>query len=161
MSFDADKAEATARNIVDYEIPGGSQGFMSMDMGMMEFAGVMSATDTGTVLVVGRMNEQAMQGGDPTAMEKAAQEGMQQSGTSFSVENQRTEPRQLCGQPIQLTVLEGRQTTPGQGSEAAVTYQGFTIYEGEGIFVSLTTTGSDALAKADAIFDSLQCQPAQ
>jgi len=158
MSFDSGQAETAARSIVDYEIPGGSQGFMSMDMGMMQFAGVMSTTDAGTILVVGRMSEQAMQGGDPAALEKAAQEGMQQNGTSFTVENQRTEARQLCGQPIQLTILEGRQSTPGQAAEAAITYQAFTIHEGEGIFVSLTTTGAEALTKADAIFNSLKCQ---
>lgn len=159
MSFNGGQAEETARKIVDYQIPGGSKGFMSMDMGMMQFAGVMSAADPSTILVVGRVNEQGMQG-DPAMLEKAAQDGMQQSGTSFTVENQYIEARQFCGQTIDLTVLEGKQFS-GTESEAAITYQAFAIYEGQGIFVSLSTSGADAKAKADAIFNSLKCQSAQ
>jgi hypothetical protein len=155
MTFNSAQAEEMARKIVDYEIPGGSQGLMSMDGGMMQFAEVISTQDPSTMLVVGRMDEKVMQG-DPAVLEKSMQDQMQQSGNTFMVEKQRTESRQFCGKSIELTILEGKQLVAS--TSHAVQYKAFAIHNGAGIFVSLITSGADAQAKADAIFDSLKCQ---
>lgn len=157
MSFDADSAEAIANEIIDYEIPGGSEGFMSMDMGMFKMAGILSATNPeGTILLVGQISEATMQG-DPAAMERAMQESMEDQAGSIQVQEQRIEPRELCGQTVQATILTGEQVVGGQ-TVPALTYQAFTTHNGEGLFISLTTSGSDATAQADMIWDSLACK---
>ena len=157
MSFDSDSAEQVANDIIDFEIPGGSEGFMSMDMGMFKMAGVLSATNPeGTILLVGQISEAAMQG-DPEAMERAMQESMEDQSGGFQVQEQRLEPRELCGQTVQATILEGEQTVGGQ-TVPALTYQAFTTHNGEGIFVSLTTSGNDAETQANSIWDSLACK---
>lgn len=157
MSFDADSAEAIANEIIEFDIPGGSEGFMSMDVGMFKLAGVLSATNPeGTILLVGQISETAMQT-DPAAMEQAIQESMEEQRGSIQVQEQRLEPRELCGATVQMTVLEGEQTI-GNQTLPALTYQAFANHNGEGIFVSLTTSGPDAATQADTIWDSFVCK---
>jgi len=157
MSFDADSAEAVANEIIDFEIPGGSEGFMSMDMGMFKMAGVLSATNPeGTILLVGQISEATMQN-DSEAMERAMQESIEDQTGGIQVQERRIEPRELCGQTVQATILEGEQTVGGQTVEA-LTYQAFTTYNGEGIFISLTTSGPDAATQSNTIWDSLACK---
>lgn len=157
MSFDSGEADEVARDIIDYEIPGGSQGFMSMDMGMFRVAGVMSQnTPEGTVLVVGELSEAAMQG-NTSEMEEAMRRSMEQQQGTITVQGQRVEPHDICGQTVQMTILEGQQTVGGQ-TETALSHQLFLVHEGQGIFVALTTTGEDAQGKAEQVLQSLECK---
>lgn len=158
MSFDADQAEAEVGQIVDYTMPGESRGFISMTVSGMQMAGVISTPDPQeAVLMVGKV---------PPALAQASPEQMQdifeqnierQRGANVRVTARRTETRVLCEQPVSVAIIEGEQLA-STGMLPSVTYQGLAAHQGSIIFVSLTTTGADALAKANQIFDSLVCK---
>jgi hypothetical protein len=158
FSFDGPKAEQMANSMMDYKLPGGSQGVMSMNISGMEIAGVMSTSTPGeAMLIVGRI---------PPVMESSAAE-MQKSfqtsfeerqGANFQVKSTRTETRQLCGQSVTLTISEGEQMASGNGPTPAFTYQTSVNHNSNLLFVALTTTGSNAKTIADQVFSSLNCK---
>lgn len=158
LSFGPQQAEQVAQQIMDYQIPGGSVGLMAMNVGGVEFAGVMSAqSPQEVVLVMGRINAEAQ--GDPAEFQQAMQESLeQQQGRSFQTESARTESKQLCGQAVDVLISQGKQTASGQTTEGALNYQATVNYNNNLYFVALTTTGSQAEALAEQVFNSLKCK---
>jgi hypothetical protein len=157
ISFDSGAADEVARDIIDYEIPEGSEGFMSMDMGIFRVAGVMSQNaPESTVLVVGELSAAAMQG-NKAEVEEAMRRSIEQQQQTITVQGQSVEPRDICGQTVQMTIVEGQQTVEGQTAEA-LSYQLFLVHEGQGIFVALTTTGSDTQGRAEQVLQSIGCK---
>lgn len=157
LSFDATQAEDVARNIMDYEIPGGSQGIISTSVAGFEFAGVTSASNPDSVILfLGKVPPDA-QGSEAQLQESLEQSMEQQMNESFTVKNQRTESRQLCGQTVNVEILEGEQTS-GNQTVPAFSYQTFVNHNNNTLLVLLTTAGTDAQANAEQVFGSLQCK---
>ena len=157
LSFDATQAEDVARNIMDYEIPGGSKGIISTSVAGFEFAGVTSANDPDSVILfLGKVPPDA-QGSEAQLQESLEQSMEQQMNESFTVKNQRTESRQLCGQTVNVDIIEGEQTDTNQ-SVPVFNYQTLVNYNNSTFLVLLTTSGADAQANAEQVFNSLQCK---
>lgn len=157
LSFADEQAEDTVRSIVDYEIPGGSQGFMSIDLGVIKIAGVMSQEDPSSLLlIVGEINASMMQQ-EPEAMREQLRDTVDDATEDMTVASERVESRQLCGQTVQVDIVEGQQRSGGTMEEAMV-YQTFLEYEGEGILINLTSVGENSEARAEAVFESLTCK---
>lgn len=160
MSFDSQQAEQTAKRIMDYQIPGGAKGFMSMNFSGMEFAGVMSAKNPQSVmLVIGKM-PLAQQGSDPKQIQEEFQKQLEkQSGKDFKTTSQRTVSKQLCGQNATVTISEGQSVAENQGSAVpTLTYSAMVAHNNEFRFVTLTTSGADAESSAESVFNSLKCK---
>jgi hypothetical protein len=158
LSFGTEQAEQAAQDIMEYEIPGGSVGLMAMNIGGVQFAGVMSAQDPHPIiLVMGKIGTQLQ--GDPAEFQKAMQDSIeQQQGSNFKTESATTESKELCGQTVDVLVSQGKQTTSGQADQTAISYQATVTYLENLYFVSLTTTGNNAADLAEQVFNSLQCK---
>ncbi len=159
ISFDQQQADQTAQRIMDYKIPGGSRGFMSMNIGGVEFAGVMGAQNADAiVLILGKMPANIQS--DPKQIQEAFEKNAeQQLGSSLKVTDRRTESKTLCGQTVNVNVLEGEKTSTGAGTgEPSLSYQTVVPHNNATIFVTLTTTGTAAKSTAAQIFKSLKCK---
>jgi hypothetical protein len=159
FSMSPEQAEETAQGIMDYEIPGGSRGLISMNFQGVEFAGVMSAEDPeSVVLIVGRLSPEAQGGDTAEEVEAALEEGLAQQQPDVNVQSTRTEERSLCGTTASVSISEGEQESFGQPNEPALVYQTNFNYNDFLYFVSLTTTGENAESLAEEVFSSLDCQ---
>jgi hypothetical protein len=158
FSMSPQKAEETARSIMNYEIPGGSVGIMSMDFQGVQFAGVLSAENPeAVILVVGKVSPSA-QGAGEEDFQQAFEEGLDSQRPEINVQSTRTEERSLCNETVTLAISEGEQETFGQPNQPATVYQTTVNYNDFLYFVSLTTTGTDAESVAEQVFESLDCQ---
>ncbi len=159
FSMNPQEAEQIAQSIMGYRIPGGSQGLVAMNISGIQIAGVASARNPeSVVLMVGKVPPGLQ--GDPAAFEQAFQESVErQTIQAFKIRNRRTEPRQLCGQRVNLTVLEGMRTLAESDSAVpAFNYQALVPHHQSTLFVSLSTSGAEAQTTAESVFNSLRCQ---
>lgn len=159
LSFDSKKAEQIANSIMDYQIPGGSRGIMSMDVSGVEIAGLMSASNPeDAMLILGKVPP-ALQSSSAEFQDSFQRSLQQQQGSTFKEISNRTESRPLCGQTVTLSISEGEQMSAGSSTAVpAFTYQTSVTHNQNLLFVALTTTGTDAKAIADQIFNSLTCK---
>lgn len=157
FSMDPEAVEEKARAVFDYEIPGGSQGLLTMNMFGME---IIQVTDTNqpsnVMLMVGTL--------PPAFQTEQTQdqflEGFQESFSDqqqFETQDQRVEERQLCGETVSVVIQEGRAST-GQSAEPATTYSTIVTFGGESRFAWLQTNGENANALAEQVFTSLECR---
>ncbi|MBD2460635.1 hypothetical protein H6G89_06215 [Oscillatoria sp. FACHB-1407] len=157
MSADPQQAEQTAQSIMGYDIPGGSEGFMSMEFSGMTFVGVGSASNPGEVtLMLGKVPSNANEFQD--SFQSSFRESFEnQSGQNISILASRTETKQLCGQAVTVTVVEGEQSTM-TSTIPTLTYQTAIQHNQNLLFVTLTTSGDEAQAIAEQVFGSLSCK---
>jgi hypothetical protein len=110
-AFNPDRAEAIAKTIVDYQIPGGSHGVFGLSIGGAKLAQVHSiATSPNAPAIslfvsktlVARETEQFSPNG-------ATSDGADQQ---FTVKNSQVETKPFCGKPTPVTVETGEQTQP-------------------------------------------------
>ncbi|MDX2217030.1 MAG: hypothetical protein SFY66_27435 [Oculatellaceae cyanobacterium bins.114] len=157
LSADPQQAEQKAQTIMDYQIPGGAEGLMSVEVSGMTFAGVGSADGSGDImLMLGKVPGNPNEFQD--SFQKSFQESFQdQSGQNLNILSTRIEAKQLCGQDVSVTVLEGEQSTVNT-RESALVYQTVVQHNQDLIVVYLTTIGDNAKATADQVFNSLNCK---
>lgn len=159
MSLDPKKAEETAQSIMDYKIPGGSQGLMTMNLRGVEIAMVTSASKRQEVmLMVGQMPQNLA--GDSAQMQKSLENSLEKQTTQqFKSTSKRVDSKQLCGQPVKVTVSEGEMTAVGQTDAVpALSYQAIVSHNNKMLFVQVMTSGEKASSKAAEVFNSLQCK---
>lgn len=160
MSLDSKKAEQTAQSIMDYKIPGGSRGLMTMNIQGFQFAQVVSASNPQEVmLMIGRTPED-LPGGDPAQFQKSLESSFQkQTAKQFKSTSTRQESKQLCGQPVKFTVSEGEMTAVGKiDAVPALSYQATVKHNNRILFVHLMMSGEKASSKAAEVLNSLQCK---
>jgi len=161
-AFEPWRAELIARSLMDYTIPGGSQGVFGVNLGGVKLASVRSLTEPpDVILLVGKtpMNQDAGEAdvrelGDdlPTAPTKPPDDG-------FMAETSRTETKTFCGKATPVAIETGQQTLSNQPSSLpALRYTVKLTEENTERLVVLTVNGANAPSKADAIFNSLQCK---
>lgn len=159
FSLDPKKAEQTAQSMMDYKIPGGSRGLITMNIAGMQMVGVASASNPEEImLMMGQMPETLS--ADATELNNSLESSIeQQTGQRFESSKERQESKTLCGQTVNVTISEGKMTALGKGFNVpAVSYQAFVNHKNRLLFVQLTTSGQDAQAKAVEVFNSLQCK---
>ncbi len=157
LSVTPESAEKSARAIMDYEIPGESQGLIAMNIAGVQFAGVTSASKPGEiVLFLGQVSNQT--GVNQQEIEESFRQGVNDQQQGFESQSTRTESRQLCGQTVTVAIAEGQQSN-GLSTTPALFYQTTVEHNKNLVLVSLMTTGEQAQATADDIFASLACKP--
>jgi hypothetical protein len=157
LSLDPKKAEEVTRTIVDYEIPGGSRGLMSLDIQGMKMAGVTSSQNSQDVML---MVLQAPNQGNLSSEElqrSIEQNRKNQTTGTFEAKSQRQESKQLCGQKATVNISEGELVSPGNNLQA-ITYEANVNHDGKLIYIYLQTSGEKAPDNAAKVFSSLQCK---
>jgi hypothetical protein len=158
IAFNPAKAEAIAKSLIDYKIPGGSQGVFGLNIGSVTVASVYSSTNPpDVVLVVGEIpvtketDRESAQDFEVTPSDNA--EG------NFTVTTSRRENKAFCGKTVPILIEEGKQTFNNQPSPLpAIRYTARTIKKDVELVVILTTSGDGAKEKAVTVFNSLRCK---
>lgn len=157
FSMDPEAVEEKARTVFDYEIPGGSQGLLTMNMFGMEIIQVTDANQPPNVMLMVGTLPPAFQ---TEQTQEQFLEGFQESVSDqqqFETQEQRVEERQLCGEAVSVLIQEGSAAT-GQSAEPATTYSTVVTYEGTSRFAWLQASGENATALVEQVFTSLECR---
>jgi hypothetical protein len=179
-AFDPQRAEAIAQNLLDYKIPGGSQGKFSINIGGAKMAVVTSAvslkgftasSESGSTpppeveIFVARtpVNQEASE----TTSTQDFNATFSFSGLSFSYQSdngfQATSSRQenkvFCGVSVPFIIQEGQQTLIGESSSVpAIKYSARVVLDNHERLVVLTALGQNAKQNATTVFNSLRCK---
>jgi hypothetical protein len=156
---DSKQAESIAQRVVDYQIPGGSKGLMSLSIGAETFALVGSRNDPSDVLML--ITQTAIDSKTTEDPRNFAQEldlqttliGAWQSG----YESKQT--MTFCNQPITVTVRQGQfQMIEPKQTLNAIEYRFEHSQKATLNGIHLLATGKNADKKIQQVFQSLKCR---
>jgi hypothetical protein len=167
-AFNPERAEAIARTLIDYKIPGESQGIFGLKLGGSEYAWVRSNQNIPEVILfIGkiaideerdRKEEESYKKQLIELIEKFASPPATEFDGNFITSSQRTEEKKLCGKSVKVTVEKGEQTFKNTTSPLpAIRYITSRPDGDKEQIVILTTNGQNAEQKAQQVFNSLRC----
>lgn len=158
-AFDPTRAEAIAHSLIEYQIPGGSQGIFGVNVGSAKLAWVRSTTNPpDVILFVGKtpLNKDADNNEFNDTLENTPSGSVDEN---FTVTASRVENKLFCGQSVPVTIEQGEQTLSNQPSPLpAIRYIASRTKGDTKQVVILTTNGKNAKGKATAVFNSLRCK---
>lgn len=177
-AFAPQRAEAIAHNLIDYQIPGGSQGAFSLNIGGAKMAVVTSprslkgvagnSTSTGNSppdveLIVAKtpidretVDNNSIEDFNP-AFSFLGLSFSYQSDSGFQTTSSRLENKPFCGVTVPVTIQEGQQTLQGT-TMPAIKYSVRVTLENHQNLVVLTASGKNAERNAAKVFNSLKCK---
>lgn len=160
-AFNPRRAEAIAKSLINYTIPGRSQGVFGINIGSAKFAWIRSVADPpDVILFIGE--SPANQEGDDAESNELDQEfkrfPSEAVAQEFVATTSRTETKTFCGKTVPVTIQEGQQTFGDAAPQPAIQYIARVTESGIERVAILITSGRDAQAKAIAIFNSFRCQ---
>jgi len=161
-AFEPWRAELIARSLMDYTIPGGSQGVFGVNLGGVKLASVRSVTEPpDIILLVGKTpitkdagEAELREAGDdlPPTPTNAPDDG-------FVPSTSRTETKSFCGKSTPVAIETGQQTLGNQPLPlSAIRYTVKLTEENTERLVVLTVNGANAEKKATVVFNSLKCK---
>ena len=169
------RAEAIAKSLMDYQIPGGSYGVVGINIGGLKAAMVRSSSsglghirdskqgdysppEVELLLTEAPANDQT-EDDDSWEISNDNLSSSYEPQSEFKAITSRTEIKLFCGKNISVTIQEGTFTlTNSQFSVPAVRYDARAVFKNTQRSVELTTTGKNAKQKAVAVFNSLKCK---
>jgi hypothetical protein len=158
-AFDSTRAEVIAQSLIDYQIPGGSQGIFGINVGSAKLAWVRSSADPpNVILFVGKtpLNKEGDNNEFNDSLENTPSSNVDEN---FTVRTSRIENKQFCGQIVPVTIEQGTQTLSNQPSPLpAIRYIASTTRGDSKQVVILTANGENAKGKAATVFNSLRCK---
>lgn len=178
-AYDPERAEAIARSVITYTIPGGAKGLFGANVGGAKVAIVASnrlppgvtlppaaavaSPPPAIELLVARIPV-SQETEEINPEEEVANQFF--SGFSFSYQTEgvfqvvetHTTYGVFCGVLVPMTVQQGRLILPDQSTTAAAKYEMRVDRETSKYIAILTAVGEDAEEKANAVLQSLQCQ---
>lgn len=152
------RAEAIARNIMTYSLPGGSQGLLGLNIAGAKVALIASEGNEPDIqLLVARIPvDQETRKRQIERVLDAIALGADEE--EFKVKKTRQENRDLCGESTSVTIKDGQLKIAGSPVSPAVTYRATVTLSDSRYVVNLLTSGQNAEQKAAEVFNSLQCQ---
>lgn len=174
-AFDSQRAEAIARSLMEYQIPGGSKGFFGTNIGGGKMA-VVTSNDMTTIetqqtpaieLFTARMPLNRETDTEAKSVPTPQPENELFSGFSFSyqdptafqVTQAQVEQKMFCGVLTPVEVQQGALTiVSGAAPVSAVKYEVKRVLDDESHIVVISALGAQASQQAAAVFNSLQCE---
>jgi hypothetical protein len=158
-AFNPQRAEAIANNIMDYQIPGSSQGLLGLNIAGAKIALITSKSEDPDVqLLVARVPVNAQT--DKSQIEQILDNTFL-GGTeeAFQVTSARVENKNFCNFSVPVRLKEGQLTLPERPFPVfAVNYRTSVTLSRNRYFVIMLTRGEDARQKAATVFSSLKCK---
>jgi hypothetical protein len=154
--FDPDKAEAIAKSLFDYKIPGGSVGKVGVNIGEKQMAIVNSLTNPPDITVfVSKLPIDRIKPESSLDFDIIFKDLFQDSfdPTTYSIEN-----KQLCGKTVPVSIQEGQETFDNQISVPVIRYITKVTDNGVEKNIDIVVNGENAKDKAAEVFNSLQCR---
>lgn len=172
-SFYPERAEAIARSIITYDIPGGSRGVFGTNLGGARVAVVAGkafpqgmATPTSEELpAIELLVAQVPVSQETEEIERQATSEFfsgfsfsYQSLEAFQVQSTETQHRQFCGGTAPVLVREGTLTLADQTTRVpAVKYEVNVDRQQNNFIAILVTVGQEAEKNAETVFQTLRC----
>lgn len=174
-AFDSKRAEAIAQSLIEYNIPGGSEGTFGTNLGGAKVAVIASTRKLPVLqpqvlppseieLFIARIPINEVTTVD--SEEEFSNEFFPGFSFSSQVEaafkplTSRTETREFCGVPTQIIIQEGSLVLSDQTPPIpAVQYQARVVKNAERNVAVLSTAGQNAKENAAKVFESLKCKP--
>jgi hypothetical protein len=171
-AFNPERAEAIARSLMQYEIPGGSKGFLGTNIGGGKMAVVTSQAPAAAnqsapavELFLARipLSDSAT---DPDGSDATPQPQNElfagfsfsfQDPAAFQIQTSQVEQKPFCGTTVPVEVQAGSLTN-GSTTLPAVKYQITRILDNDNHIVVISALGDQPSAKAAQVFESLRCQ---
>jgi hypothetical protein len=158
-AFDSTRAEVIAQSLIDYQIPGGSQGVFGINVGSAKLAWVRSSADPPNVILFVGKTPLNKEGDNNEFNDSLGNTPSSQVDENFTVSTSRIENKQFCGQIVPVTIEQGTQTLSNQPSPLpAIRYIASTTRSDSKQVVILTANGENAKGKAATVFNSLRCK---
>lgn len=171
-AFEPKRAEAIAKSIIDYQLPGQTQGIFGIHIGGLKIAQVNSyetLNPNKSIPKVELIMARVLLDNKDTDFDP--QESLDPSENpltfpyyqedEFQSDSQTTQTKLLCGQSVPVTIQNGTliiaQDTQNATVEA-IRYTARIIFSDHQYLVKITATEPDAEIKADSVFQSLQCK---
>ncbi|MBD2578416.1 hypothetical protein [Oscillatoria sp. FACHB-1406] len=177
-SFDPERAEAIAKSLITYDIPGGSRGVIGVNIGGSKTAFVTSKAippelkDLTQLEASNRAEVQLWLARVPVRKETDAEDAPERADKSlalssgaqngFQVTARRTEQQYFCGHLVLVRIASGQMNFTDRGVsvpallyDASVTIDSLTRNQYQ---VSLLVLGRDRETKARKVFNSLECK---
>jgi hypothetical protein len=161
LSMNPAEVEEKAQNLLQYSIPGGSKGVMSMNIVGVDLMQVSSLDEPPTVMLTiaslppAFHSEQEREGFLEGFRESYP--GTNNQTVTFSSE--RVESRTLCGQPVSLEIAEGEAVPFGNSTpRPAVSYATVVDHNNQVLLTWIVATGEQAVDNAEAVFNSFECR---
>jgi len=158
-ALNSEKAEAIAKSMVGYEIPGGSQALIGLNIGAIRTALVTSKNNPPTAgLIITRIPVNP-----ETNRNKLKQDftGWYKNWIEqrITFTSSRVETKNLCDREVAVTIQEGELALENQTSSIPITQYITNInFPNSERIVVIFTNGQKAKELASNIFDSLQCK---
>jgi len=154
-AYNPGRAEAVAKAIVDYDIPGGAEGIFGINIGSAKLALVRSVSNPPNVILFVAKN--------PITRDTEGVPGnlftSDDMDQQFAVQSRRTETKTFCGAAIPITVEEGEQTFPNLDlSLPAVRYTASLIEEDVERTAVIVANGDRRYELIESSFSSLRCR---
>lgn len=154
---DPSRAEKTARSIMEYRFPGGSQGLFAMNIMGMEMAAVQSRrTPPEAALILASF---------PPFMASQADENFERSvrdnfsnRRNLKVKSTRRIKKRLCGRRVTVVVQNGTMDDGGNRSRPMTSYQSMVEHKSDLIFILAMGYGQNGESHAARIFETLRCR---
>lgn len=158
-ALDPARAEAIAKSLINYKIPGGSQGIFGINIGSAKLAWVRSSTNPAdVVLFIGKtpINKDTDDNDPSDGFEGTPSNSADEN---FSITASHIENKELCGKTVPVTIEQGQQTLTNHPSPMpAIRYIASITENDIKRVVILTTNGENASSKAATVFNSLRCK---
>jgi hypothetical protein len=175
-AFDPKRAEAIAHSLLEYNIPGGSEGTFGTNLGGAKVAVVASTRKLPVLqsevlppseieLFIARIpiNEVTTAVDSEEEFSNEFFPGFSFSSqveAAFKPINSRIENREFCGVSTQVTIQEGSLVLSDQAPPIpAVQYQARAVKDAERNVAVLSAAGQNAKENAAKVFESLKCKP--
>lgn len=161
-AFSPWRAEMIARSLIDYKIPGGSEGVFGVNVGGAKLASVRSqTTPPDVVLLVSKtpLNKDAGSDEQQALEQDLEARNAETTSNNFVVTASRTDNRLFCRQMVAVTIETGQQTFNEYPIPLpAVRYTAKASDATAQRLAILTVNGLDAEQKADQVFRTLECK---
>jgi hypothetical protein len=178
-AFNPQRAEAIARSLMSYEIPGGSTGFFGTNIGGGKMAVVTSVSSVAPAQTTQRApeielflahipvneNPEAEADGAPRSVSQPENQLFSgfsfsyQDPASFQITDSRVEQKPFCGLATPVEIQQGTLTiADGAAPVPAVKYEVKRVIETETNIVTISALGDRAAEQATKVFNSLVCE---
>jgi hypothetical protein len=164
-AFNPERADAIARTLIDYKMPGESRGIFGLKLGGSKYAWVRSNQNPpDIILFIGKIaideeqDEKEQDTDNKQLIDNFANPPATEFEATFITSSQETEEKIFCGQSVKVTVEKGEQTFKNTSSTLpAIRYIMSRPDRHKERIVILTTNGQNAEQKAQQVFNSLRC----
>ncbi|XWK87511.1 MAG: hypothetical protein U7127_25480 [Phormidium sp.] len=157
-ALDPKRAEAVAKSIIDYRIPGGSQGEYGIKFAGIKLAKVQSKTSPPDVEIFVMQTPLNRDTQNQEDIERLTTP-LQPTPTEFEVVSSYSQNMKFCGKPIDVTIEQGIYSLEDRSSNIpAIQFTASTIVNDERLIVEVQAIGKNAKQKALAVLNSIKCK---